>query len=236
MSGKDGIKARKINDDIWIFSRPFVRFHVLPLGGRSIAVRLSNGGVWVLASTPPTEETKKHIDALGPVAYIVSPNTDHHWFLGPFKEAYPSAKLIGPGPLGEKRKDLKFDGLYLKDAPETTYGFEDDLVAIPFGGTALTDIGFYHKASKTLIVGDLVYNLPNTESMPSLFGGLFKTFSPGGAVHKKLIAGSVQDRDSVVASAKKVDELDFERIIPLHGDVIETEAHQKWRLAYADFL
>jgi hypothetical protein len=29
---------------------------------------------------------------------------------GPFKEAYPDAKLIGPGPLGEKRNDLKFDG------------------------------------------------------------------------------------------------------------------------------
>jgi hypothetical protein len=66
-------------------------------------------------------------------------------------------------------------------------------------------------------VGDLVYNLPNTESMPSALGFLFKTFSPGGSLHKKLIAGSVQDRESVVAAAKKVDALDIERIIPLHG-------------------
>ena len=61
-----------------------MRFHVLPLGGRSVAVKLSTGGVWVLASTPPTEETRKAIDGLGPVEYIVSPNLDHHWFLGAY--------------------------------------------------------------------------------------------------------------------------------------------------------
>jgi len=87
----------------------------------------------------------------------------------------------------------------------------------PFGGTALADIAFYHKPTKTLIVGDLIYNLPNTESMPSIFSRLFKTFSPGGAVHKKLIAGSVTNHESFVASAKAVDALDIQRIIPLHG-------------------
>lgn len=44
--------------DSTYLSRPFVRFHILPLGGRSVAVKLSTGGVWVLASTPPTEETR----------------------------------------------------------------------------------------------------------------------------------------------------------------------------------
>jgi hypothetical protein len=87
----------------------------------------------------------------------------------------------------------------------------------PFGGTALNDIAFYHKPSKTLIVGDLIYNLPNTESMPSIFSGLFKTFSPGGALHKRLIAGSETNHESLVASAKAVDALDIQRIIPLHG-------------------
>lgn len=87
----------------------------------------------------------------------------------------------------------------------------------PFGGTVLKDVAFFHKSTKTLIVGDLVYNLPNTESMPSALNFLWKTFSPGGAAHGKLIAGSVQNRDAVVADAKKVDALDFETIIPLHG-------------------
>lgn len=47
--------------------RPFVRFHFLPWGGRSTAIRLSTGDVWVLASTPLTINTKETIDKLGPV-------------------------------------------------------------------------------------------------------------------------------------------------------------------------
>ncbi len=90
---------RKITDDLWIFSRyvylynltasnltrrcsPFRRFGFLPLGGRSVAIKLSDGTVWVLASTPPDDQTRKEIDSLGTVTYIVSPNTDHHFFLG----------------------------------------------------------------------------------------------------------------------------------------------------------
>jgi hypothetical protein len=47
--------------------RPFTRFYILPFGGRSTAVRLSTGDVWVLASTPLTPDTKVAIDKLGPV-------------------------------------------------------------------------------------------------------------------------------------------------------------------------
>ena len=46
---------------------PFVRFGILPWGGRSTAIKLSTGDVWVLASTPLTEDTKSTIDKLGPV-------------------------------------------------------------------------------------------------------------------------------------------------------------------------
>ena len=46
---------------------PFTRFGILPLGGRSTAIKLSSGDVWVLASTPLDEPTKTKLDELGPV-------------------------------------------------------------------------------------------------------------------------------------------------------------------------
>jgi hypothetical protein len=42
---------------------------VVPIGGRSTAIKLSSGQVWVLASTPMTDETKETIDRMGPVRY-----------------------------------------------------------------------------------------------------------------------------------------------------------------------
>lgn len=47
--------------------RPFARLGLFPMGGRSTAIKLKMGGVWVLASTPLTEETRKKIDELGEV-------------------------------------------------------------------------------------------------------------------------------------------------------------------------
>ena len=47
--------------------RPFLRFGILPVGGRTTAIKLASGDVWVLASTPLTPETKETIDNIGPV-------------------------------------------------------------------------------------------------------------------------------------------------------------------------
>jgi len=60
-----------VTDVTYNISRPFTRFGILPLGGRSVAVKLSHGGVWVLASTPPTAETKAAIDGLGLVLLVL---------------------------------------------------------------------------------------------------------------------------------------------------------------------
>jgi hypothetical protein len=55
---------------IHISSSPFARYGVFPIGGRSTAVKLRDGGVWLLASTPLDHETKTKINELGPVKYV----------------------------------------------------------------------------------------------------------------------------------------------------------------------
>ncbi|KDQ17345.1 hypothetical protein BOTBODRAFT_53463 [Botryobasidium botryosum FD-172 SS1] len=59
-----------------------------------------------------------------------------------YKKEYPAAKVVGVEPLEAKKKDvLTFDGLYGKDAPNTTYGFEPEYSKskasskVPFFGT-----------------------------------------------------------------------------------------------------
>lgn len=52
---------------------PFSRFGIIPVGGRSTAIKLSNGDVWVMASTPLTTETKAKLNELGPVKFVFTP-------------------------------------------------------------------------------------------------------------------------------------------------------------------
>lgn len=51
------------------------------MGGRSTAVKLSSGDVWVIASTPFTDETRAAIEKLGTVKYILAADADHHFYL-----------------------------------------------------------------------------------------------------------------------------------------------------------
>ncbi|TFK28562.1 hypothetical protein FA15DRAFT_753462 [Coprinopsis marcescibilis] len=232
---------REVASGVWTFSRPFSRFGLFPIGGRSTAVKLSNGGVWVLASTKLCPETKTTLEKLGPVEYIVGADAVHHLFLREFKEAYPNAKLLAPLEAVQKPSNsgLKFDGVWGQDSPDTTYGFENDIEHCYFSGFRNRDVAFLHKNSKSLIQADLLMNLPPTEqyskskSSPSFFG---MKFGPTSWVYSRLMHSLSTDNAAMKADATKVLGWDFERIIPCHGDVIETNAKESWKAVYSQFI
>ncbi|THU80656.1 hypothetical protein K435DRAFT_785353 [Dendrothele bispora CBS 962.96] len=212
---------REVAKNVWTFSRPFARFGIFPIGGRSTAIKLQDGNVWILASTPLDSQTKSTLDTLGPVRFIVGADAVHHLYLSEFKRAYPDAKLIAPKDATERVQDksLKFDGVWGVDSRDTNY----------FSGFKNKDVAFFHPASKTMIQADLLFNLPPTEqySKSKSSGKVpgFSTFGPSSWLHSK------------VTSALAVDNAwDFDRIIPCHGDVIEKDGNKAWREVYKSFL
>ena len=233
---------REVTKGVWTFSKPFSRFGLVPIGGRSTAVKLSDGGVWVLASTPLTEQTKVTLDKLGPVKYIIGPDSVHHLFLGEFKKAYPDAKLIAPEAAIERFEDktLKVDGKFGADPPGTLYGFENDILHCYFSGFANKDVAFFHPTSRTLIQADLLFNLPCTEqyskSKSSGHIPIFGHMGPASWMHSKMTWSMGTDKDAMRRDVKTVLGWEFERIIPCHGDVIETGGKQAFRDAYKAYL
>ncbi|THH01291.1 hypothetical protein EW026_g1387 [Hermanssonia centrifuga] len=235
---------RQVAPGVTIFSRPFTRFAGLfPMGGRSTAIKLSSGGVWVVASTPLNTETKETIDAMGSVEYILAASADHHLFLGEWKNAYPEAKIIGMEGLPEKKKAERwaFFGSYGIDPPAATYGFENDIQSCYFSGFSKKDVAWLHIPSKTLIVADLLFNLPAKEqyskssSSPKL-AFFFPNFEPYSKFHQKFVWNEGKDKNAMKRDAQTVSEWDFERIIPCHGDVIEEDARKAWASAYTRYL
>ncbi|KAJ7931157.1 hypothetical protein B0H13DRAFT_2528084 [Mycena leptocephala] len=232
---------REVAPNVWIFSRPFARFGILPVGGRSTAVKLTNGGVWVLASTPLNPETKAKIDELGPVQYIIGADAGHHLFLGEFKKAYPTAKLMAPADaVARADKSLVFDGVWGRDPPDTKYGFEEDIQACYFSGFRSKDVAFFHPASKTMIEADLISNLPCTEQYSKTKSSgsipLIGRFGPTSWLHQKFAAAMGEDKAAMKRDVKTVADWDFTRIIPCHGDVVETGGKQAWLGAYKVYL
>ena len=103
------------------------------------------------------------------------------------------------------------------------------------GSHANRELVFLHRPTRTLIEADLMFNLPAHEQYSKagepadngLFNKLFIALqnTMGPATWQKRFVWHVAssgDRDGFCASVKRIHAWDFDRIIPCHGDVIES--------------
>lgn len=67
--------VRDLDSVTTIFSVPFQRGPI-PFGGRSTAVTLKSGDVWVVASTPLDQVTADKLNSKGQVKYIIAPDAE----------------------------------------------------------------------------------------------------------------------------------------------------------------
>ncbi|KAF3916180.1 hypothetical protein AA313_de0205905 [Arthrobotrys entomopaga] len=163
---------RQVTEDITTVSVPFLRVGVLKFGGRGTIAKMSSGGLLVFSPTPLTDEVRTTVSALGnQVSYIVAPDIEHHLNLGPWKAAFPAARVIGPQSLYLKRQkqhneDVTFDFAYTA-ANKTTMAFPDDFnqdFEIEYlDGHVSDEIAVLHKRSGTVMEADLLFNLPSVE-------------------------------------------------------------------------
>jgi len=232
---------RNVTPAVVTFSTPFKRWGLLPVGGRSTAVKLRSGDVWVLASTPLCDETKSKLNQMGPVKWLIAANAVHHLYIGDFKKEYPDAKLIGVRPLLNKRKDLPWDGAYGNDPKDTEYGFESEIKACYFTSHVNKDVAFLHTESKSMINADLLFNLPATEQFSKAKTAPWflrsSSFSPWSTFHKRFAWYMiVLNRDVMKREAREVANWDFDRIIPCHGEVVEKDGNAAWKTAFQWYL
>lgn len=122
---------------------------------RMVLIKLSNGRLFVWSPIALSAALKRDVDALGPVGFLVSPNRLHHLFLAEWKSAYPQARLCASPGLRKKRKDLAFDA-DLGDSPKPEWAVDIDQV--PVRGSFITEVEFFHRASRTAIFADLIQN------------------------------------------------------------------------------
>src|SRR6201994_111425 len=204
---------------------------------------MQSGSVAVFSPVALTPEVKETVASLGELKYIAALDIEHHIFLGPWHEEYPNAKVIGVEGLPEKRakqknEDVPFATIFTKANRETVkvdeeFDREFEYEYVPSHPNK--ELVFFHKPSKTLIEADLMFNLPATEQfsksgqdatsgiLTKLFVWLYNT--KGNALAQKRFnwyAISSSDRKGWNASVSKINNWDFDTIVPCHGDVIET--------------
>ena len=162
---------------------------------------------------------------------------------------------MGPEGLPEKReKDPETKGNTFKyvwtnknkEHMKVDQEFDKEFDVEYVGAHANKELVFCHKPNRTLIQADLMFNLPAFEQFSKtkedpesgfwtkLFVGFQNT--RGAATWQKRFlwyVASSQNRPDFNKSATKIAAWDFDRIIPCHGDVIETGAKGIFQKVFA---
>lgn len=217
-------QLRSLAPELWGTECTVVVGGVMKFRSRMTVVRLGDGSLLLHSPVEIDDGLAAALRELGDVAHIIAPNHLHHVFAGAAKERYPNATLWGAAGLAKKRKDLTFDEFLTPDASPP---WCDELPHQVIRGNGwMGEVVFFHKASSSLIVTDLVFNIHEAD-------GWFTTLmlKMMGAYQKigqsKMVRFTTKDRDAFASSLQAMLEWKFERVIPCHGRIIAEGAREK---------
>jgi hypothetical protein len=232
-------QPKNLAPNLWVVDQPDFSARLAKIGTRMTVIKLGSGGLFLHSPTKLDDETKRALDALGEVRAVIAPSRAHHMFVGDYIKAWPAAKLYGPpGLVGDipdfrarigARRDLKLDAVLGDEAP-TEWAAEIDQHLFK-GATDLNEVVFFHRATRTAIFTDLVFNVPadfqDARIFYAIVGGRGR-FGP-----HRLIRLAIRDRKAGRESVAKILEWDFDRVIVTHGDVLESGGKAKFAEAFS---
>lgn len=224
-----GSALTRLHQDLWIATRP-LKLIVGDVGCRMTVIRLPGDELFLHSPVALDEPTRAALDQLGTVRWIVGPSKVHHFHLGDYVRAYPGAALVGAPGLPEKRPDLRFDHLL----HETSSLRFDGVVERRLfeGAPMMNEVVFFHPPSRTLLLTDLAFNLPDgARNEARLFHWLVGATGRFGP--HRIVRLGIRDRAAARRSLEAILRWDFDRVTVAHGDVLETGGKAALRRAFA---
>lgn len=202
---------QRFAENLWIADGPPVSFFGFPYPTRTIVVKLGDGSLWVNSPVEATREEALQLEAVGPVAHLVSPTRLHDWRLEQWAHYFPQARVWKADALG--------------DAPPPAW--QSDLDQLRFRGSrVLSEVEFFHRPSRTLVMADFIQNFqpePGRTLRNAFlrFGGIMQGGMPCDL--RTSFAGA-RHMAAARASFRQLLAWDFDNLVVAHGACIEGNA------------
>lgn len=210
---------RELAPDLWVTEQP-LRFLGIELGTRTTVIRLSNGSLFIHSASRLNADLHHELETKGPVRFVVAPNKFHHLFVGDYQRAYSDAEFYCAPGLEAKRADLKFAATLTDEAPAGWRGQLEQLVFSTF--SPLNEVIFFHHASRTLLLTDLMFNVTRSDSALTRLALTLDGGFGAPAVPRTFRMMLKWHRAATRALVDRILEWDFDRVVVAHGDVIES--------------
>ncbi|MEZ4323248.1 MAG: hypothetical protein R3F61_37640 [Myxococcota bacterium] len=200
---------RQIAPGVHVLERD-LRFFGIPMGARMTVLELEGG----LLVHSPVDVDPSTLEALGEPRWAVAPNKFHHLYVKRFADAGVES-WCAPG-LVAKRPDVAFAGELDGTSP-----FGDEVTVVPLKCFPLTnEVVLLHHPSRTLVLTDLVFNIDANAPWLTRTAMWCACGYPG--CRTTTLERVAMKRPIAREEIGGLLELDFDRVVMAHGNVIDT--------------
>ena len=225
------------DERIWTVEGPEVRYKLagiaIPCPTRMTVVKLLGGKLWLHSPVAYSEALAQALGDLGEIAAIVAPNSYHHLNADKWAQVFPAAEVHASPDLLRKL-DPSHGWRALGAAPPALWrGY---LAQLPVHLGQFTEVVFFHEATRTLIVTDLMQNFEQHRVANRLTGLLLRTGGATGPVGTASIGirlASIGRRDELRTAVRHMLDWRPASIILSHGQSYRTDAVAELTRAFA---
>jgi hypothetical protein len=227
---------KSVADGVWIVDGPVIRFGVLkiPFPTRMTIMRVSDSTLFIHSPTSLWRELQGEIERTGTPQWIIGPNRLHYWWIREWRDAYPAAGVyLAPRVREQAGRRIDFPAHELTGS--TGYPWDASIATLPVPGSYMTEFEFFHRASRTLVITDLIENFE-----PKKLGfGLMRWLTwlgavqdPDGQMPRDMRLTFLRHRMQLRRAIETMIAWQPERIILAHGRWYDADATNELRRAF----
>jgi hypothetical protein len=229
---------KRVVENLWIVDGPVIRFGMpwpkIPFPTRMTVIRRADGDLFIHSPTALTPALKAEIEDAGRPRWIIGPNRIHYWWIPDWKTAFPDASVYLAPRIKEQAAGRITFGCFALDG-DSGYPWDKDIATLPVTGSYMTEVEFFHRASRTLILTDFIENF-ELRKLDSLvmrwltrLGG---AQDPDGQMPRDMRLTFAKQKPQLRAAIEKMIAWDPERIILAHGRWYEKNGAEELRRAF----
>lgn len=233
---------KRVCDDVWIVDGPLIRFGMpwpkFSFPTRMTVIRLGSE-LFIHSPTPLPPRLRAEIEAIGTPRWLIGPNRLHYWWIGDWKACFPAATAwLAPRIEEQAGGRIGFDYRSL-DRPDSCpgdgYPWDGAIDTLPVAGSFMTEMVFFHRPSRTLVLADLVENFEAHKVGSRAMRWLVRlagAMAPDGQMPRDLRVTFARQKEHIEAAVACMLAWQPERVIFAHGRWFETEGTARLRHAF----
>ncbi|CAN5474397.1 DUF4336 domain-containing protein [soil metagenome] len=226
---------KPVAKDLWIVDGPVIKFG--PLGLRmKFPTRMTIMGagardLLIHSPTPLSAQLRAEIAQIGIPRWIVGPNRIHYWWIPDWHAAFNEADIYLAPRIREQAGDrIRFPSRTLDAA--AGYPWDDSIDTLSVTGRYMTEVVFFHRASKTLVLTDLIENFEPAKLGSRAMRWLVKLGGADGGMPRDLRMTFAGRRQHLQAAIRRMIAWNPERIIVAHGQWYERNGADELRRVF----